>query len=296
MKKTTILFSCIIFIWSVTLMAQEDELIFSHQFHHEDGGADCTDCHDLATSSLDTGDNLLPAMETCYTCHDEDDTECTLCHTNSDNAMEEPRIIEYSARFAHKTHIDAGEECITCHTGIIDKEKPATENHIPGRDLCTDCHGVANFTEEKAPCLSCHGQNFIYRPENHMVSWRKDHGLAFEIQSNSCNHCHSKNYCIDCHEGDNLDHEVHPLNYRISHGIEAKANKENCLTCHREFAFCNDCHRIELVMPKNHSFAGWSNTTTGGQHARQAQFDFDYCQSCHSQANSDIVCIKCHGK
>jgi len=70
----------------------------------------------------------------------------------------------------------------------------------------------------------------------------------------------------------------------------------NCLTCHREFAFCNDCHQIEMVMPKNHSFAGWSNTTTGGLHAKQAQYDFDYCQSCHSDANSDIVCIRCHGK
>ena len=296
MKKTTILFSCIVFIWGVTLMAQEDTLIFSHQFHHEDGGASCTDCHGPATTSLNPGDNLLPSMETCYTCHDEDDTECTLCHTNPDNAMEEPRIIDYSARFAHKTHIDAGEECITCHVGIIEKEKPAAENHMPGRDLCTDCHGVADLTEEKEQCLSCHGQDFILRPENHMVSWNKDHGLAFEIQSNSCTHCHSNNYCINCHEGDNLDHEVHPLNYRITHGLEAKANKENCLTCHREFSFCNDCHQIEMVMPKNHSFAGWSNTINGGQHAREAQYNFDYCQSCHSQANSDIVCIKCHGK
>ena len=117
----------------------------------------------------------------------------------------------------------------------------------------------------------------------------------WEIKEKTCSHCHSNFYCLRCHEGDNLDREAHPLNFRNNHGIEAKANKENCITCHREYAFCNECHAIEMVMPKNHSYAGWSNTTDGGLHAKSAQSDFDYCQSCHSDLNGDVVCMTCHG-
>jgi hypothetical protein len=50
-----------------------------------------------------------------------------------------------------------------------------------------------------------------------------------------------------------------------------------------------------MVMPKSHSFAGWSNFSNGGLHVREALADFDYCQSCHSDANSDVVCVRCHG-
>jgi hypothetical protein len=247
-------------------------------------------------SSLTPGDNLLPDMETCYTCHDEDDTECSLCHTNPDEAGDYTRFTEYKAKFAHQIHIDAGEECITCHKGIEDKVETGESHHIPDGSVCTDCHEAADLREEVAKCITCHGEDFEFKPVNHTVSWGKDHGINWQIQANSCSHCHSMSYCQDCHQGDNLDRQIHPLNYRMSHGLEARANKENCLTCHQEFSFCNDCHLIEMVLPKSHSYAGWSNGTNGGLHAREAQYDFDYCQSCHSDSNSDVVCIRCHGR
>jgi len=106
--KNIIVFSvCILFIWTLTLSAQEDKIIFSHQFHAEDAGAECSDCHEAAKTSLSTADNLLPAMETCYNCHDEDETECTVCHTNPDEGAEVTRITQFAALFAHKPHIEA---------------------------------------------------------------------------------------------------------------------------------------------------------------------------------------------
>ena len=296
MKTTIFLFICILLIWTASGFAQQDQLIFSHKFHQEDAGASCVDCHSAVNNSQKVSDNLLPAMETCYTCHDEDDTDCDVCHTLPDEAAEVKRITEFAVNFAHKTHIDEGQECVTCHTGIVDKENSTAGYHLPSGVVCTDCHGTSDFTDEKTQCMACHGKEFDFKPANHTVAWGKDHGISWEIESNSCSHCHSRSYCIDCHQGFNLDRVIHPLNYRNSHGIDAKANKQNCLTCHREFSFCNDCHQIEMVMPKNHSFASWSNTTNGGMHAREAQYDFDYCQTCHSDANSDVVCVRCHGR
>ena len=295
MKNIIIFTICVLFVWTVILLAQADKIIFSHKFHAEEAGAECSDCHESAATSLSPGDNLLPEMETCYNCHDEDETECTVCHTNPDEAGEYTRFTEYQAIFGHKTHLDAGEDCESCHAGIEEKNDTGAEVHIPPGTVCTDCHGGADLREDEAMCLSCHGENFGFKPENHTVSWGKDHGIRWEIQENSCSHCHSMSYCQDCHQGDNLDQQIHPLNYRMSHGLEGRANKENCLTCHQEFSFCNDCHVIEMVMPKSHSFAGWSNFSDGGLHAREAQMDFDYCQSCHSDANSDVVCVRCHG-
>ena len=296
MKKLKIIISLMLFGLIAFLFAQEeDQLIFSHKFHAEDAGASCSDCHAAAETSMQKTDNLLPSMETCYACHDEDETDCSYCHTNPDMAREEPRIVHYKAEFTHKVHVEAGQECLNCHQDINEEESAHQASHIPQSTLCTDCHGLADFMDESQQCYVCHSKEMNLVPVNHTVDWSKDHGISWQIQQNSCDHCHQNSYCINCHQGFNLDREVHPLNYRNTHGIDAKANKENCLTCHREFAFCNDCHRIEMVMPKNHSFAGWSNLTTGGLHAKQAQYDFDYCQSCHSDAATDVVCIRCHG-
>ena len=95
---------------------------------------------------------------------------------------------------------------------------------------------------------------------------------------------------------DNLDRKVHPLNYVNNHGMYAKGNKDNCYTCHEEQAFCVDCHQKRMVMPRSHSTANWSNTTTGGGHARAAKLDLDNCLSCHSDAQGDPVCVLCHQK
>ena len=255
MKKTIYLFISIVFIWTIAGFAQQDELIFSHKFHLEDVGAACLDCHNAVKTSQSAGDNLLPAMETCYNCHDEDDTDCTVCHTMPDEAVEVKRITDYPVNFAHQIHVEAGQECLSCHSRITESESTKDVSHLPTRSVCTDCHGRADYVDEKTKCLSCHGPDFDFKPVNHTVAWAKDHGITWEINAESCSHCHSRSYCIDCHQGFNLDRIIHPLNYRNNHGIDAKANKQNCLTCHREFAFCNDCHQIEMVMPKNHSFA-----------------------------------------
>jgi hypothetical protein len=296
MRKINLIIIVLLALWTICAFAQEDVLIFSHKYHAEEIGASCTDCHESVETSTSPTDNLLPSMETCYNCHDEDESECSLCHSNADEAVEVARIVDMAAAFSHQVHIEEGQECLDCHSGVENKNEPTAGQHIPDRQACTECHGSADFSQEKDKCLTCHSDIQVVKPADHLAGWKKDHGAAWEINEQTCSHCHSNFYCQECHQGDNLDREVHPLNFRNNHGIEAKANKENCITCHREYAFCNECHAIEMVMPKNHSYAGWSNTTTGGQHAKAAQYDFDYCQSCHSDLTGDVVCMTCHGK
>jgi len=279
------------------LMAQNpDKIIFSHKYHIEEVEAECASCHELASNSLSITDNLLPEMATCYDCHDESDTKCGYCHTNIDEPGMVPRYASFNSKFPHKTHTTDGTNCLSCHEGIPLKKVVGTF-HLPSSVSCASCHEPADYKDEKVKCLTCHNKDMNFLPSDHAVNWPKDHGVMDQLGDNTCSHCHQTSYCQSCHEGDNLDRKVHPLNFKSTHGRMAKGNKENCLTCHQEQMFCLDCHQTQMVMPKNHSYVNWSNRVTGngGRHAKEAKFDFDNCQSCHNDAYSDNVCITCHG-
>jgi hypothetical protein len=269
--------------------AQKADLIFSHSFHVIDVEAECIACHSLAEESAMSSDNLLPDMEACYQCHDED-SECTLCHKDPDNAIAYPRITSYISNFPHATHIANGAECSSCHTGVKDSEN-ISDSHLPSMVKCQTCH---DDLEKANYCIDCHAASEDLRPTDHKMDWSKSHGMSSQLVQD-CKSCHSENQCLDCHQGDNLDRKVHPLNFVHNHSLSAKGNKDNCYTCHEELSFCSDCHRQELVLPRSHNSAGWSNLSNGGRHARDARMDLDSCQSCHSDTNGEPICAQCHG-
>ena len=275
-------------IMSYLLFAQDLELIFSHKYHAEEVEAACTDCHKADESAL-PADNLLPDMDGCYTCHDEEE-ECTKCHQDPDNAIVYPRITDYIAKFSHKQHSGDKFSCETCHKNVSHSEN-IMDKHLPKMGKCVECHTTLSQDDY---CFICHKQEENLKPADHTLVWAKEHGIAAQTERDECGLCHHQNMCLDCHMNDNLDHNIHPLNYVNNHGLYAKGNKDNCLTCHEEMAFCMDCHRQRMVMPRNHAVANWSNTTTGGAHARAAKLDLDSCISCHSDAAGDPVCIQCH--
>ena len=290
MKQSSILLlAFLLLILLVSFVnAQKVELIFSHKFHAKDVEAECVSCHVLAEESALAIDNLLPEMETCYQCHDED-SECSMCHQDPENAVVYPRITSYISKFPHATHITNGAECSACHAGV-EKSTNIFDTHLPSMVDCQSCH---NDLDKANYCVDCHATGEDLRPADHKMDWNKGHGLSSQLIQN-CQGCHSENQCLDCHQGDNLDRKVHPLNFVNNHSLSAKGNKDNCYTCHEELSFCSDCHRQELVLPRNHSTAGWSNLNTGGRHARDAKMDMDNCVSCHNDTVSEPICAQCH--
>jgi hypothetical protein len=294
MKKILFILIVGLTCWVLSGFSQQQDLIFSHKFHLEDAGARCADCHQPADSSLSPRDNLLPAMQTCYACHDEKETDCKVCHADPEAAQTVPRIISLQAKFSHQRHASSGQDCKACHAGIEQKESVTGTMHIPAEEECRECHGSFDYNEDRTACLLCHETDHAFKPADHQTAWKKDHGKIAQFDKQACGHCHQNSYCIVCHEGDNLDRLSHPLNYLHNHGIDARVNKETCLTCHEEFAFCIDCHQREMVMPRNHAYANWTNPQTGGMHKSVAASDLDYCMSCHNDAYARNVCIECH--
>jgi len=275
---------------ALALRAQSPDLIFSHKFHMETVEAECSDCHAAEGSKL-SSDNLLPDMDACYGCHDEEE-KCTKCHRDPDNAVEFPRIVDYIAEFPHDRHIAGGIACERCH-GDVAAARDVTGTHLPEMSVCSGCHLP---TQAGDFCYTCHAEGGNLKPADHGPAWRARHGIEAETAEVSCGSCHTKESCLNCHEGENLDRNVHPLGFAVNHPLYARGNKENCYTCHEEQSFCIDCHEAKMVIPRTHASAGWSNATTGGSHKMAAKLDLDSCLSCHSDAEGDPVCAACHRK
>ena len=279
----------ILVLLPVLLASQDVDLVFSHKYHAQTVGAECTDCHAIADTSTSSAHNLLPDMRTCYNCHDSE-TECSVCHKDPENAVVYPRITTYIANFSHARHLTDKTNCAFCHNGVAESES-IFEQHLPTMSACVSCH---RNREEADYCFRCHARQEDLEPKDHKLDWTQMHGIASHTKGDECETCHIESQCLDCHQGDDLDHRVHPLNFRNNHSLRAKGNSENCYTCHEEYSFCADCHRQELVLPRSHASAGWSNTENGGRHARDAKLDMDSCISCHNDLNSDLVCLQCH--
>jgi predicted CXXCH cytochrome family protein len=272
----------------VLAFSQGSNLSFSHQLHVQEAGASCSDCHDAAGSSK-AQDDLLPKSETCFKCHDSK-SECTLCHQDSQHVVLGPRIVSYIDKFSHQAHIDKKQDCNSCHAGV-ETSTDVKERHMPPMGKCVSCH---NDMRKVDYCYGCHAKKDHLKPQDHDETWRAAHGIQAHNEKEICARCHANEYCLKCHEGDNLDRTVHPFNFRYTHGIQAKGSKETCYTCHEELAFCNECHRQEMVMPRSHASVGWSNRENGGAHARAAASDLEGCLSCHDDINGTPICAQCH--
>ncbi|MBI2975217.1 MAG: hypothetical protein HYY43_06480 [Deltaproteobacteria bacterium] len=84
--------------------------------------------------------------------------------------------------------------------------------------------------------------NDAMKPDSHRAGWATGHQQAAKTDAASCNGCHKKFFCIDCHQRrDTVTERVHKRNFKFYHSIEARTNPKKCDTCHK-ITFCTDCH------------------------------------------------------
>ena len=302
---------------------------FSHSKHAE-AGVECATCHTTAQLSTKSSDKILPTHTECQSCHEQEVNEkCGFCHTDGNNPVALPNPVR-EVLFNHQQHIaDQKVECVTCHAGInSDKENETASQHTPSMATCNTCHNNVKATNQ---CEACHTNLTSLRPASHMVAnFKREHsrvmnGRTFDA---NCQSCHTESSCMECHDGTNLTtlskfektgmlsprkfgndkpaalsgQNVHDINYKFTHGIDAKGRASDCQTCHRQQTFCSDCHMNGSValggsIPSNHfpveTFATLSRGF-GGRHADLAKRDIQRCASCHDPEGGDPTCITCH--
>jgi len=303
-------------------------LKFSHSKHLTEVGVACLDCHGAAKTSKLSSDNLRSNHDNCTPCHEEQVTNtCGYCHVNPDDIQPGP-VPARDIIFSHENHIAMnGLECVTCHSGL-DKATLAGPTNMPTMETCTNCHDNAKATNT---CEACHINLTTLIPNDHLVAnFKREHKKLTRLGAIdvSCSTCHTQSFCADCHGAASLVQfgkgglmtdpsprvplkdspkqmvlqSVHEMNYKYTHGIDAKSKTTDCYSCHSEQNFCAECHATGGAVagsfkPLSHSVAGFTSFgvgSGGGRHAELAKRDIESCVSCHDTQGADPVCVTCH--
>jgi hypothetical protein len=307
----------------------QKSLKFSHAFHVGEGGVACIDCHKGAATSKKASDNLRSTHDNCVSCHEEQiNNKCDYCHRDTVNIQAAPSP-QRDILFPHARHTEMkGVECVTCHGGL-DKVEYAGPKNMPSMATCTTCHNNVKATNA---CESCHTSFTNLIPKDHLVAnFKKEHRTLTRLGELevSCATCHSQNFCADCHGATPLMQfgasalmtepsprssstsdsprqmnlqMTHDMNYRFTHGIDAKAKASDCYSCHSAQEFCAECHAAgdnltPGARPVSHigaNFTTFGVGSGGGLHAQLARRDIESCMSCHDARGADPVCITCH--
>lgn len=299
---------------------------FSHAKHTE-SGVECAQCHKAEVSTV-ASDRILPTHTECQSCHEQEVNEtCNFCHTSDDNQQALPNPVR-EVLFNHQKHIvDEGMKCETCHQGL-EKTDFAGSANLPAMSTCNTCHNNVKATNQ---CEACHTNLASLRPPSHNVAnFKREHARVMNLRSfdANCKSCHTEESCAECHDGTNLTQlspgvktallsprrfgadkaqalsgeVVHSINYKFTHGIDAKGKANDCQTCHREQEFCVDCHMSGSValggtVPTSHEKPGFISIgvgSGGGAHAQLAKRDIQRCMTCHDTEGGDPTCISCH--
>jgi hypothetical protein len=300
---------------------------FSHAKHIVEAGVECAQCHNADVSTL-SSDRILPTHDQCQTCHEQEVNEtCNFCHTSDDNQQALPNPVR-EVLFNHKKHVvEEGMKCETCHQGL-EKTDFAGAQNLPDMSTCNTCHNNVKATNQ---CEACHTNLASLRPASHNVgNFKREHARIMNLRSfdANCKTCHTEESCAECHDGTNLTElssgvktgllsprrfgsdkaqalsgeMVHSINYKFTHGIDAKGKANDCQTCHRQQEFCSDCHMngsvaLGGVVPTSHEKPGFVTIgvgSGGGTHSQLAKRDIQRCMSCHDTEGGDPTCITCH--
>src|SRR3569832_223878 len=297
--------------WSpVVYPLQRLPLIFSHQKHLARGAA-CEACHPNAPSSQSAVDNLLPTELQCRACHPIDRADpakqatptaaCGACHPSwtPGALVAQTYLTPPPLKFAHAVRgvdlattkqLPTMASCITCHK---DGEE---ERH------CTDCHlaKLGGLMETQFE----HGRLVPGRAglgDQHGPGFTNNHTQEARQAGNTCNACHDRSECVECHQGVVKPMGFHPGNYLALHVIDAKRGKD-CSACHREQSFCVACHersgvgtraasQFNEIDPSKHFHPiGWASPSAGPNlHAQEARRNNTTCALCFRV----VVCLSC---
>jgi c(7)-type cytochrome triheme protein len=310
--------------------AKASQMKFSHKFHIETAGIECASCHPNAATSKLSSDGLASSHDACQSCHEEELTStCNYCHTEEADKISPSVAAPRDVIFSHQQHLAMKDvDCKTCHAGV-DEAEDVSMVALPAMTGCMTCHNEQKAT---STCEACHKNFVAFLPDDHKKSdFRKNHRDLARLGElgQSCQTCHTETFCQQCHQSAGLkafgtrdlmtdprsktstrdgsaqmiQQNIHDLNYKFTHGIDAKSRQAECASCHSQQTFCVQCHEtggnITQVRfkPASHLVAGFTTLglgSGGGLHAKEAKRDIENCLSCHNVEGQDPTCLTCH--
>jgi c(7)-type cytochrome triheme protein len=309
---------------------QEIRVRMDHALHLEQG-MNCKQCHTRIESSRLSSQNDIPTGDVCDRCHgdqhprlaDGETPHCADCHTHVEDQRVTATTIfpKPNLEFSHQAHLDRGTDCSACH-GDMTKVGRATITQLPKEADCLTCHDGQQASDR---CGTCHPtgtdgrlltrigddatapkllpRGKTARGAEHDLAFVQDHVGIAKANPELCASCHDDNFCLDCHAGPIRPMRIHADDYLNRHPIDARANTQDCSSCHQLQTECRGCHvRTGVTSEGEESEFGvgstlrfhpgdWSGPPGTPQgHALPAQRNINTCVSCHTED----TCLACH--
>ena len=253
------------------------------------GSAVCMRCHDAFArrwAKVEHSQELLadgrrPAETGCEACHGP----------GADHALgQRPKIVAWD-----KLELDARTAvCLNCHQGKVEAEVWGTTAHSLVLS-CDRCHDVHRPVEQdwllRQPQVDLCGRCHDTLPAK--VKAKEHHPLADGALT--CDMCHNPHgtghahllsqpqgeLCEGCHGDDVPKGPEHDRkDWRLNHQAQAKGHEAQCLMCHDQETFCNQCHVVKVPHGENFAMA---HNESAKQHSKA-------CLNCHQKD----FCLLCH--
>jgi hypothetical protein len=254
----------------------------------------------MATNGDPTsGSAAIPAN--CATCHARN--LCITCHVNAPD-LAPIKALAFDSRVREYKTTQPTPASHTTDTWIRVHSESATKKGA----TCAVCHA-------RSSCLTCHvgnppmavrampaggegrapGAQLTRKPPaTHTGQFRDNHGRQANSRPNTCETCHQRSSCLQCHRPDGTRQAgYHPVNFISKHPTAAYTRSANCSDCHNPSQFCQTCHQqAGLVSAARIGRVGYHDAFRGfslghGQAARQS---LESCASCHAERD----CTACH--
>jgi hypothetical protein len=236
----------------------------------------------------------------CSTCHARE--FCTECHVNAPEVAaiqglgSDPRSMIQEAELKAPPNHHEGDflrrhgklaqtavrSCATCHT----------------QESCATCH-LGKPSSVQALPVSGPGRGKgadvrRMRPISHGADFSEFHGPMADARPHSCEGCHVRPQCLDCHRPNPADPTpgYHPAGFLSLHPSAAYSRETSCSDCHNTGQFCAGCHVKAGLSARGPLDAGYHDAKRSfllghGQAARQ---NLESCVACHAERD----CLTCH--
>jgi hypothetical protein len=228
--------------------------------------------------SLAHGRQARERIQSCATCHAQ--PSCRACHTGRGASQAIARLPQ------QRPGVPAGVQLRGRDPTHRPSPVPAPDRRMGANDG-DGANGGASSHADTARRLARGPVPVTVHPAGFLST----HGPAAASAQLTCEGCHTRKFCSDCHGGEG-ERRFHPPNFVVRHAPEAYARQRDCASCHSTEVFCKDCHQASNTAASGRRDVAFHNAQPLWllQHGQAARQGLESCASCHAQRD----CMQCH--